>query len=285
MISIVIPAYNEEKTLRQNISEIISYLKKMEYEVILVDDGSKDATWDIITSLATEYNTVRGIKFSRNFGKEAALIAGLTAATGDAVIPMDSDLQDPPMYIEELVKKWKEGYKVVECVSGKRAKEGLFYKMCVGFFYNTLKRLTGIDMKNLRDFRLMDRKVVDEIIKLGDSGLFFKGMANWVGFKKTQIVVKTDERKGDTTKFNFKSLVKLAINAMTSFSTTPLLLPAQLGVFSAILGIILFVISFFAKATEVSTNTFLLIAALELIITTVILFSLRNNRFIFGKNL
>lgn len=274
MISIVIPAYNEEKTLYHNIHEIMNQIKQIDFEIVLVDDGSKDNTWDIITSLAGECNRIKGVKFSRNFGKEAALLAGLEASSGDAVIPMDSDLQDPPKYIETMVAKWQEGYKVVECVSAKRPKESLIYKMCANIFYKTLEKLTGVDMVNARDYRLLDRVVVNEILKLNDAGLFFKGMANWVGFKKTKIMVETDTRKGDTTKFNFKSLTKLALNAITSFSTFPLTIPVKMGIISFLCGLLLFILSFFAKNTKIFANAYLLIGALELFIGTMILFSL-----------
>lgn len=274
MISIVIPAYNEEKTLQHNIYEIINYVRQYDFEIVLVDDGSKDNTWDIITLLSKEYNNIRGLKFSRNFGKEAALLAGVTEARGEAVITMDSDLQHPPKYISEMISKWNEGYKVVECVRSKRPKESFIYKICAGVFYKTLQKLTGVDMANGGDFKLMDRQVVNEVIKLKDTGLFFRGMVNFVGFKKAQIGFEPAQRKGDTTKFNFKSLTKLALNAITSFSVLPLNIPVKLGVVTAILGLFLFVVSFFAKSVSVFANAYLLLAALELFITTMILFCL-----------
>lgn len=274
MISIVIPAYNEGKTLQHNIYEIINYVKQYDFEIVLVDDGSKDNTWDIITLLSKEYNNIRGLKFSRNFGKEAALLAGVTEARGEAVITMDSDLQHPPKYISEMISKWNEGYKVVECVRSKRPKESFIYKICAGVFYKTLQKLTGVDMANGGDFKLMDRQVVNEVIKLKDTGLFFRGMVNFVGFKKAQIGFEPAQRKGDTTKFNFKSLTKLALNAITSFSVLPLNIPVKLGVVTTILGLFLFVVSFFAKSVPVFANAYLLLAALELFITTMILFCL-----------
>lgn len=274
MISIVIPAYNEEKTLQNNICEIINYVKQYDFEIVLVDDGSKDNTWDIITLLSNEYNNIRGIKFSRNFGKEAALLAGVTSAKGEAVITMDSDLQHPPKYISKMIEKWTEGYKVVECVRSKRPKEGLIYKICAGVFYKTLQKLTGVDMANGGDFKLMDRKVVNEVIKLKDTGLFFRGMVNFVGFKTIQIDYEPAQRKGDTTKFNFKSLTKLALNAITSFSVVPLNIPIKIGIITAILGLFLFIVSFFAKNVQVFSSAYLLLATLELFITTMILFCL-----------
>ena len=240
MISIVIPAYNEEKTLYQNIIEIINHVDHLDYELILVDDGSKDETWNIITKLKEKYKNIKGIKFSRNFGKEAALLAGVTKASGDAVITMDSDLQHPPKYIKDMILKWQDGYKIIECVKKKRTKESLIYKLCAAIFYKTMQKLTGVDMENGGDYKLMDRKVVNEVIKLKDSGLFFRGMVNFVGFKTYKLKINIEERKGDTTKFNFKSLTNLALNGVTSFSNVPLTISIKLGVLSMILGIILY---------------------------------------------
>lgn len=285
MISIVIPAYNEEKTLYQNITEIINHLKCLDYELILVDDGSKDETWNIITKLKEEYKNIKGIKFSRNFGKEAALLAGVTKASGDAVITMDSDLQHPPKYIKDMILKWQDGYKIVECVKNKRNKESLIYKLCAAIFYKTMQRLTGVDMENGGDYKLMDRKVVNEVINLKDSGLFFRGMVNFVGFKSYKLKIDIEKRKGDTTKFNFKSLTNLALNAITSFSIMPLTISIKLGIFSIILGIILFVLSFIINSNKIYANMNLLIMALELIIATMILICLRNNWLIYRKNI
>lgn len=281
MISIVIPAYNEEKTLYQNIIEIINHVEHLDYELILVDDGSKDETWNIITKLKEKYKNIKGIKFSRNFGKEAALLAGVTKAKGDAVITMDSDLQHPPKYIKDMISKWQAGYKIIECVKKKRTKENLIYKLCAAIFYKTMKKLTGIDMENGGDYKLMDRKVVNEVINLKDSGLFFRGMVNFVGFKTYKLKINIEERKGDTTKFNFKSLTNLALNGVTSFSNAPLTISIKLGILSILLGIILFILSFFINSNKIYANINLLIMALELIIATMILICLRNNWIIY----
>ena len=272
MISIVIPAYNEEKTLYKNIREILNHVKEFEAEIILIDDGSKDKTWDIITNLKNENNNIRGIKFSRNFGKEAALLAGVSETKGDAVITMDSDLQHPPKYIKDMISKWNDGYKIIECVKNKRTKESLIYKLCAGTFYKIMQKLTGVDMANGGDYKLMDRKVVNEVINLKDSGLFFRGMVNFVGFNTYKMKIDINEREGDESKFNFKSLTKLALNAITSFSIMPLTIPLKLGVFSIFLGIALFILSFLNN--KIFANIELLVIVIELLIATMILISL-----------
>ncbi len=283
MISIVIPAYNESKTLENNVKEIVKYIQSFEHEVILIDDGSKDTTWDVIVKLAKENPAIKGIKFSRNFGKEAALLAGLAESKGDAVIPMDADLQDSPKDISQMMQKWQEGYKVVECVSKKRPKESFFHKLCAGGFYHTLKKLTKIDMANARDFRLMDRQVVDEILKLEDRNLFFKGMANYVGFKKTTILVDTDERKVDVSKFTLKTLTHLALNAITSFSTAPLKLPVTFGIISFLLAIIMLVLSLGGYSCAVTMNQVLWIGTIGMLMISFVLFSLGVMGFYIGK--
>ncbi len=283
MISIVIPAYNEEKTLYHNIKEILQCVDGIECELVLVDDGSKDNTWNIITSLSSEHNNIKGIKFSRNFGKEAALLAGVTEAKGDAVITMDSDLQHPPRYIKEMLAKWQEGYKVVDGVRNKRPKEKWISKICAGVFYKTLYKLTNVDMTNGGDFKLMDRKVVDEVIKLKDANLFFRGMVNFVGFKKAILHFDVAERQGDTSKFNFKSLTKLALNAITSFSIEPLSIPAKIGVLTSILGIVFLIASFFIHPTTISQGAYLWMFAIEFFICTIVLLSLSVIGLYIGK--
>lgn len=274
MISIVIPAYNEEKTLYKNICEIIKNLIDDEFEIILIDDGSKDKTWDIINLLKSQNNNIKGIKFSRNFGKEAALLAGVTNAKGDAVITMDSDLQHPPKYIKDMIKKWQEGYKVVECVKSQRTRESLLYKISAKLFYKIMKKFTKVDMANGGDFKIMDRKVVNEIIKLKDSGLFFRGMVNFVGFQTYKMKIDIAERNGDKSKFNLKSLTKLAINAITSFSLMPLSVPAIFGFLCGILGLTFFIIALFINNSKMNINVNLLIIAIELLIAMMILISL-----------
>lgn len=274
MISIVIPAYNEAKTLHQNIAEIMSYLKNYECEVIIVDDGSKDETWDIITTLGNEYENIKGIKFSRNFGKEAALLAGVTEAEGEAVITMDSDLQHPPRYIKDLIEKWEEGYKVVECVRNKRSKESIFYKICATIFYKSLRKFTGVDMANGGDYKIMDRQVVDEVKRLMDTELFFRGMVNWVGFETVQLKIDIDERKGDTSKFNIKSLSKLAIAAITSFSEMPLTIPIKAGAFSTVLAVIYIVLGCMLSNTENIGIVYLFGTILQLFLGLLTLLSL-----------
>lgn len=263
MISVVIPLYNEEKKMRENIEEIEKYLEKYDYEMILVDDGSRDQTWQIIKEFHIENSQIKGIRFSRNFGKEIALCAGIDYAQGDAVITMDSDLQHHPKYIDVLVESWKEGNKIVECVRKNRKKQSLGYKIFANTFYKILKKMTKLDLDDSLDYKILDRSVVEDIKKLKERNVFFRGLVEWVGYEKKQIEVEVEQRKGDTSKFNFKSLSRLAITAITSFSSALLNLVLILsGVFmvgAVILGVQTLWNKIFGHAVDGFTTVILLL--------------------------
>lgn len=274
MISVVIPLYNEEKKMKENISEICKYLEKYEYEMILVDDGSRDNTWSYINDLHNENERIRGIRFSRNFGKEIALCAGIDQAQGDAVITMDSDLQHDPKHIDEMIAEWRAGYKIVECIRKDRTKQKLGYKIFADNFYKILKKLTKLDLANSLDYKVLDRQVVEDIKKLGESNVFFRGLVEWVGYKKKQIEVEVEQRKGDTSKFSFKSLSRLAITAITSFSSSLLNLVLILGGVFMVGAIILGIQTLFNKFFGHAVDGFTTVIILLLITGSCILFSL-----------
>lgn len=273
MISVVIPVFNEENGIQENIKEIIKYLPK-EYEVVLVDDGSKDSTWKKVSELCEENHQILGVRFSRNFGKEAALMAGISHASGDAVILMDSDLQHPPEYIPEMIQKWQEGYKIVETVKKSRGKESIFYKMSAGLFYNTLKKLSGLDMANSSDYKLLDRSVVDKIKNFKEGQLFFRGLVQWVGFERYVMEIDVHERKTGKSKFRFKSLMKLALNAITSFSSSLLYITAVLGTVFFVCAVILGIQTIYNKVVGVSETGFTTVILLQLIIGSLVMFCL-----------
>ena len=274
MISIVIPVLNEEEGIKYNINTIIKNIQSEEYEVILVDDGSKDSTWEKISELSNENHNIIGVRFSRNFGKEAALMAGLAYTKGDAVITMDSDLEHPPEYIPELINKWKEGYKVVEARKNKRGKESIFYKISAGVFYKTLKKCTGLDMKNSSDYKLLDRDVVNKICEFKEGQLFFRGIVDWVGFKKCIINIDVKNREIGKTKFTLKSLSRLAINAITSFSSSLLYITTFLGMIFFIAAIVLGIQTIVNKISGNALEGFTTIILLQLVIGSLVMFCL-----------
>lgn len=274
MYSVVIPAFNEEKRLYENINEIVNFVKKYDYEIIIIDDGSVDETWSIIQKLHTENNNIKGIRFSRNFGKEYALCAGIADIKGDAIIIMDSDLQHPPEYIDYMIEKWKEGYKIVDCIKEQRGAEKLKNKISANLFYSILQSFTGYNLKNGGDFKLLDRQVVDEINKLKESQVFFRGLVEWVGFKRCKIYYKLNDRKGDKSKFNAKSLSRLAVTAITSFSSTLLYVTNILAIIFFICALILGIQTLINKYTGQALTGFTTVILLQLIIGACVLSSL-----------
>ncbi|RJP62153.1 MAG: glycosyltransferase [Candidatus Auribacter fodinae] len=245
MISIVIPAYNEEKVLPELIQRLSSAAKDWgdSYEIVFVDDGSKDRTWDIIREQHKRHPYVRGIRFSRNFGHQSAVTAGLAHAQGDAVFVMDADLQDPPEILAKFIEKWREGYEVVYAVRMKR-KESIFKKASYFLFYRMLQRLAEIDIPlDSGDFCLMDRKVLDELNRLPEKHRFVRGLRAWVGFKQYGLAYERHARQGGEPKYTLKKLIGLALNGLLSFSSFPLRLASLLGLIIAgtsFLGLIFF---------------------------------------------
>lgn len=241
LLSLVIPSYNEEDNIQNTVDTLTKTLEEVDidYELLFVNDGSKDATYEKVVAASKADQRVKGISFSRNFGKEAAIFAGLEVSSGDAVVVLDCDLQHPPALIKDMVRLWKEGYEVVEGVKSSRGKESLFHKACAGMFYSIMSKLIKMDMKSTSDYKLLDRKVVDELLKLKEHNTFFRALSFWVGFKSTKIEYDVADRLYGTTKWSLSSLVKYAINNATSFSTMPLQVISVLGVFSVGLSIVM----------------------------------------------
>ena len=282
MISVVIPVYNEEKGIVHNVNEIIKCLPE-DYEVVLVDDGSKDSSWQEIAELFNENPRIVGVRFSRNFGKEAAVMAGISTAKGDAVIVMDSDLQHPPEYIPGMIEKWQEGYKIVETVKKSRGKESFLYKVSTGLFYKTLKKMSGLDMANSSDYKLLDRTVVDKIKEFKEGQLFFRGLVDWVGYERYVLKIDVREREIGKSKFKFKSLFKLALNAITSFSSSLLYITAFLGGLFFISALILGIQTIYNKVVGISANGFTTVILLQLIIGSLVMFCLAIIGIYIGK--
>ena len=265
VLSIVLPSYNEEQNIG-NTAEVLAGIleqEKIEYELVFVSDGSKDATYEEIMKVAEKNPRVKGARFSRNFGKEACIFAGLQLTTGDAVIVMDCDLQHPPQVIPQMWKLWKEGYEVVEGVKSKRGKESLAYKLSAGLFYKVMSKLIKMDMNASSDYKLLDRKVVDVLLELPERNTFFRALTFWVGFRTTSVEYEVQDRAYGTSKWSLISLMKYAITNATSFSTMPLQLITVLGVvsigFSLVLGVQTFVRYFMGNSAEGFTTVILLI--------------------------
>lgn len=231
-IQILTPFFNEEEQIPITIERMIPIMETLgdDVSLLMVDDGSKDTTWDKICEGAAKYPTrVKGVRFSRNFGKEAALLAGMDASDCDALVIMDGDLQHPPEKIAEMVDLWKQGYEVVEGVKSERQKESFGSKMNAIFFYGFFKKISGYDLNNASDFKLLDRRVIDTLCSMPEHNTFFRGMAAWVGFKRTTFTFEVQDRETGHSRWNFGKLIKLSVDAITSFSSVPLQLITMIG--------------------------------------------------------
>ena len=233
-ISIIIPAYNEEESLpmlRGRIEKLMDSMKNYEFEILFVNDGSKDKTIEIIKKMREEDTRFNYVDFSRNFGKEIAMIAGLDYATGDCVIFMDADLQDPPELIPELVKYWEQGYDDVYAKRRSRKGETWLKKFTSKMYYKVLQTTTRIEIqKDTGDFRLLDRRCVNALKKLRESERNTKSMFSWIGYKKKEVLYDRDPRIAGTTKWNYIKLIDLAIDGITSFTTSPLRLSTYIAI-------------------------------------------------------
>ena len=221
MLSVVLPAYNEEKMIQKAAGTIGGILQKeaIDYEIIFVDDGSKDGTWQQIEQTQKEDQHVNGVRFSRNFGKESAMMAGLENAGGDCVVVMDCDLQHPPETIVEMYRLWQQGYEVVEGVKRTRGKENVFHKLSAGLFYKLISKAVKIDMSRASDFKLMDRRAVEALLAMPERNAFFRALSSWIGFRTTSVEFDVQEREIGESKWSTKSLIRYAISNIVFFST------------------------------------------------------------------
>jgi len=248
ILSLILPIYNEEK----NIDELYERSQRVlasvgGYEIIFINDGSKDGSLQKIIALSQKDRNVKLIDFSRNFGHQIAITAGLDHAQGDAVIIMDSDLQDTPETIAEMVEKWKEGYEVVY---GRRRtrRDGIFKRSTAFIFYRLLKKFTNIEIpEDTGDFRLMDKKVVQEMKRLREHSRFMRGLTSWVGFKQTSVLFDRGERKFGETGYPISKMLKFALDGLTAFSYIPLKLAAYLGFATAFLSVIGIIYALYRK--------------------------------------
>jgi polyisoprenyl-phosphate glycosyltransferase len=238
-ISVVIPAYNESQGIKETIKQVVSILGVCEipWEIIIVDDGSRDQTYQRICQLSQDEPRVKGISLSRNFGKEGAMLAGLEYATGAAVIILDADLQHPPGLIPEMLAKWRSGAQIVHAVKRRRKDDSKRKKAAAYCINKLISSLGGINVNNSSDFKLLDREIVDIIVhRLPERERFFRGLTSWLGFSEEYIYFDVSSRQGDESKWSFWSLLELSITALTSFTSVPLRIITFLGIATLLLG-------------------------------------------------
>ena len=240
-ISLVIPMYYEEQVAEEcykRVTKVLKDLNDYNYEIIFINDGSKDKTLEILENLAKTDDNVKIISFSRNFGHQAAVTAGLKYVSGDAIIIMDADLQDPPELIPDMLEYWKNGYEVIYGKRKKRDGESAFKLFTAKVFYETLNKLSDVEIpKDTGDFRLVDKKVVDVINQLPEHNKFLRGLFSWVGFKQYAYEYERKERFAGKTKYPLKKMLKLAKDGILGFSTKPLKIVGGLGIISVLISI------------------------------------------------
>ena len=265
LLSVVLPAYNEEKMICRAAETIGKILDDagIVYEIVFVDDGSKDKTWEQIEKVSENNPHITGVHFSRNFGKEAAMVAGLANAKGDCCAVMDCDLQHPPEVLIEMYSLWKQGYEVVEGVKRSRGRESMLHRMCAGTFYKIISRATKIDMTRASDFKLLDRRAVDALLEMPERNAFFRAMSAWIGFSSTSVEFDVRERTEGESKWSTGALVKYALSNIVSFSAAPMQFVTFAGVVVFLMAVILgaqtFVKYFGGHAVEGFTTVILLI--------------------------
>ncbi len=276
LLSVVLPAYNEQQNIAYT-TEVLSGLFEqngIDYELIFVSDGSSDATYEEIEKAAAANHRVKGAQFSRNFGKEAGIFAGLELSSGDAVVVMDCDLQHPPETILTMWQKWQEGVEIVEGVKSDRGKESIFYRMSAGLFYKIMSRLIKMDMNASSDFKLLDRKVVNVLLSLPERNTFFRALTFWAGFRSETVEYKVQERRYGSSKWSLWSLMRYAISNATSFSTLPLQIVTFAGIASIFFSIALAVQTLVRFLMGASVEGFTTVILLILIIGGMIMLSL-----------
>lgn len=262
--SIVVPLYNEELVIAEcyrRIKKVMEYTDE-NYEIIFINDGSKDKTEYLARFICQNDSKIKLINFSRNFGHQAAITAGMSKAAGKAVIVIDADLQDPPEVMLDMIKKWKEGYQVVYGKRAKREGETWFKKFTARTFYRLLKSMTTVDSPvDTGDFRLIDRKVCDALNSLPEKNRYVRGLVSWLGFKETYVEFVRKGRFAGNTKYTFKKMMKLAMDGITSFSYKPLVLIGYLGILIFSAGFILMaalIIKDIAKGSNILSLGFIL---------------------------
>lgn len=276
MVSVILPAFNEEDNIHRASQTIAAILEgeSIEYELLFVNDGSKDTTWGKIAEESEKNSKVRGISFSKNFGKEAAIFAGLAEARGDCCAVMDCDLQHPPEKLIEMYRLWQQGFEVIEGIKTDRGKESATHAFAAKCFYKLISRAVQIDMTYASDFKLLDRKAVDVLLTMREKHVFFRALSSWIGFKTASVEFEVGERTAGTTKWSTWSLIKYAVRNIVSFSSLPLQIITFLGILVLIVSIVLGSVALYQKAVHTALGGFTTVIVVMLFIGSIIMISL-----------
>lgn len=276
MLSVILPSYNEEKMIPIAAERLTSLLDSagIDHELLFVDDGSKDSTWQMIEQAADTNPHVRGIHFSRNFGKESAMFAGLEKARGDCCAVIDCDLQHPPEKLVEMYRLWEQGYEVIEGIKEDRGEESSFHRFAANSFYGLISKATGMDMSSSSDFKLLDRKVVDTLNAMPERNVFFRALSYWVGYRQASVSYRVQERTAGESKWSTRSLIKYALTNISSFSSAPLHIVTVLGFIMLVMAVVLGVTALVQKISGVALGGFTTVILLLLFSSSLIMISL-----------
>ncbi|WP_171129177.1 MULTISPECIES: glycosyltransferase family 2 protein [unclassified Ruegeria] len=275
LLSIIIPAHHEAEGLQESLTVIRGHTEDLcAVEFIVVDDGSSDGTWQVIQQLSTQHSDIHGVRLSRNFGKEAAIAAGLEAARGDAVVTIDADLQHPPELIREMFRKWQAGAKVVNTVKENREEEGPIKAFLTRCYFKLFFALAGMDVGNAADFKLLDREIVDCLIALPERERFYRGLVAWVGFEQDTILFTVAPRNAGEGKWSMTKLLRLALDSIVSFSTTPMHLMTFLGGAFGLLAVALSLRTLWLWITGAAVPGFTTVILLQIIVASILMIGL-----------
>jgi len=277
MISLVVPAYNEKACIESSVARIHAVMIGCceSFEILVIDDGSTDETWTLIDRISQEFSEVKGLRLSRNFGKEHAICAGMDEANGNAVILLDADMQHPPEFIPQMIQCWRdEDIEIVECVKSKRGKESLPAKACAHMFYGLMGHLSGIDFSGASDFKLLDKKVVEAWRSMGERNVFFRGMSAWVGFSRKQIEFEVADRHAGHSKWTQWSLFSLALKGITAFSTAPLRVVMVSGLLFCLFAFVLAINTLHQYIIGEAVSGFSTVILLILVVSSLIMLAL-----------
>ncbi len=276
MLSVIIPAYNEEENIAPAARAIGAVLRDAEisYELLFVNDGSADESWRVIRTLSETDPAVRGLCFSRNFGKEAAIFAGIAAARGGCCVVIDCDLQHPPEKIVDMYRLWEQGFEVIEGVKASRGKESAGYGLAARVFYRLISKSTGMDLMNASDFRLLDRKAMDSLLSMGEQHAFFRALSSWIGFRTATVEFDVQPRAAGQTKWTTRALVRYALTNITSFTTAPMQLITVMGVITLVVSVIMGVVALWQKFSGVALGGFTTVIILQLFTGSLVMMSL-----------
>lgn len=276
LLTVVLPAYNEQDSVPLAADTICPLLEKegIRHEILFVNDGSRDGTWKAIQAQTARHPQVRGVCFSRNFGKEAAIFAGLAQAKGDCVVVLDCDLQHPPEKIVEMYRLWQQGYQVVEGVKVTRGKESPLHTLAAKTFYHFISSATKIDMSRASDFKLLDRRAVDVLVAMREKNAFFRALSSWIGFETTQVEFEVQPRAAGESKWSIHSLVRYAITNLAAFSTAPLQIVTFLGVLVFLCSLVLGGWSLWQKISGQALEGFTTVILLLLLIGSILMICL-----------